>query len=417
MKRQIGIIGGGAAGLTAAIGAARAGARVIVMEHMDRVGRKLLSTGNGRCNLTNLRMEASCYRCGQKGFPMEVIAGFPVEETLAFFQRLGIEPKNRNGYIYPNSDQASSVLDALRWEAEYQGVEFRLSCQVKAIRRREKGFGIETDQGRVKADAVILAPGSKAAPATGSDGSGYPLAEQLGHHVIKPLPALVQLRCQGSLYRQTAGVRTEALVRLLADGRELAADQGELQLTDYGISGIPVFQVSRYAARALDEGRRVTARIDFMPSWGEEEAFRLLRRRASLLGYRPAGELLTGMLNRKLGAALLKLAGVDARLDSGALSGRQLGRILEQVKKYEALVMSVNPFENAQVCCGGVDTSEVDPRTMESRICPGLYLAGEILDVDGICGGYNLQFAWSSGMTAGRQAAEGPRSEIKEQNQ
>lgn len=405
MKRQVGIIGGGAAGLTAAIAAARAGAQVTVIEHMDRVGKKILSTGNGRCNLTNRRMEASCYRCGQESFPMEVIANFPVEETLAFFRRLGVEPRDRNGYIYPNSDQAASVLDALRWEAEHLGVQICLSCQIKEIRRTREGFEVRTGKERFGMDALVLAAGSRAAPSTGSDGSGYELARGLGHHIIKPLPALVQLRCQGSIYRQVAGVRTEALVRLLADGRELARDQGELQLTDYGISGIPVFQVSRYAARALDERRRVTALIDFMPSWQEEEAFRLLKKRASLLGYRPAGELLTGMLNRKLGGALLKLAGMNPSFPSGELSGRQLGRLLEQIKSYEAIVMSVNPFENAQVCCGGVDTREVDPATMESRICPGLYLAGEILDVDGICGGYNLQFAWSGGMTAGRCAA------------
>ena len=290
MRKRIVIIGGGASGLTAAIGGARNGAHVTIVEHMDRVGKKILSTGNGRCNLTNLRMEADCYRCGRKEFPMEVIRGFGVDETLAFFKGLGIEPKDRNGYIYPNSDQASAVLDVLRSEVERLGVAVLLSCRVEKIEPAAGGghvrYKVYTDQGILDADAVILAAGSKAAPSTGSDGSGYELAGRLGHRIIKPLPALVQLRCQGNLYRQMAGIRTEAGVKLMAAGELLARDRGELQLTDYGLSGIPVFQVSRFAARALDQGKRVTALVDFMPSWDDGEAFGLLKKRASLLGHK-----------------------------------------------------------------------------------------------------------------------------------
>ena len=223
--------------------------------------------------------------------------------------------------------------------------------------------------------------------------------------MIKPLPALVQLRCQGNLYKQMAGIRTEAEVRLQADGITLASDRGELQITDYGLSGIPIFQVSRYAARALDEKKKVRVYVDFMPGWDDNESFRLLKKRALLLAYKPAEELFTGMLNRKLAQALLKLAGIDPNISCGSLTGKQLEKIRKELKEYEAVIMSVNPFANAQVCCGGVDANEVDGTTMESKICPGLYLAGEILDVDGICGGYNLQFAWSSGMIAGRCAA------------
>ena len=404
MKQDILIIGGGASGLAAAILAARKGAKVTILEHMDRVGKKILSTGNGRCNLTNLKMDASCYRSENPSFPMEVIGGFGVEETLEFFRTLGIESKSRNGYIYPASDQASSVLDGLRFEAEHLGVEMVTGCHVKEI-RPGAGFRVSTGEGIFRSEAVILAAGSKAAPATGSDGSGYELARQQGHRVIKPLPALVQLRCQGNMYRQMAGVRTEAGVRLLVDGELAAEDRGELQLVDYGLSGIPIFQVSRFAARALDQRRRVTVRVDFMPAWEEREAFGLLKKRASLLGYKPVSDFFTGMLNPKLAQVLIKCSGVNPSLKAGELTGKQLGRILGQLKSYEAIVMSVNPFANAQVCCGGVDTRQVDPRTMQSRIKRGLYFAGEILDVDGICGGYNLQFAWSSGVTAGRSAA------------
>ena len=232
----------------------------------------------------------------------------------------------------------------------------------------------------------------------------------LGHRVIKPLPALVQLRCQGNMYRQMAGIRTDARVKLMAANELLAQDRGELQLTDYGLSGIPVFQVSRFAARALDQGKKVTALVDFMPSWDDGEAFGLLKKRAALLGHKTAEELFTGLLNKKLALVLIKLAGIQSSRKAGELSSRQLKLLLEQIKTYEAIVMSVNPFANAQVCCGGVDTREVDASTMESRLHDNLYLAGELLDVDGICGGYNLQFAWSSGMTAGIHAANGKRN-------
>ena len=406
MKGRIGIVGAGASGLAAAIAAARAGAQVTVIEHMDKAGKKILSTGNGRCNLTNRRMEAECFRCGQKDFPMKVIERFGLEETLGFFEGLGILIKDRNGYLYPYSDQASSVRDVLLQEAERRRVQIHLSSHIERIEERPSGgFVLHTDQGRLSEDALILAAGSKAAPSTGSDGSGYELARQLGHSIIKPLPALVQLRCQGNMYRQMAGVRTEAGVRLLVDGELAAEDRGELQLVDYGLSGIPIFQVSRFAARALDQRRRVTVRVDFMPAWEEREAFGLLKKRASLLGYKPVSDFFTGMLNPKLAQVLIKCSGVNPSLKAGELTGKQLGRILGQLKSYEAIVMSVNPFANAQVCCGGVDTRQVDPRTMQSRIKRGLYFAGEILDVDGICGGYNLQFAWSSGVTAGRSAA------------
>ncbi len=405
MKYNVGIIGAGASGLTAAIFAARQGARVLLIEHMDRVGKKILSTGNGRCNLTNLKMEAECYRSNEPGFPMKVIDGFPVEETLSFFEGLGIVFKDRNGYIYPNSDQAASVLDVLREETERLSIDIRLSCSVEELSLKKGSFCIRTNQGEFQTERLILSAGSKAAPSTGSDGSGYELAKKLGHHVIKPLPALVQLRCQGNFYKQLAGIRTEARVELRANGRVLASDKGELQLTDYGLSGIPVFQISRYGARALDEGKRVTVLIDFMPSWPQEECFGLLRRRARFLKEKQAGEFFTGMLNRKLGQVLLKRAGIPAEMKAAELTGKQLERLMIQLKQYEALVMSVNPFANAQVCCGGVDTREIDSATMESRLRKGLYFTGEILDVDGICGGYNLQFAWSSGAIAGRAAA------------
>lgn len=408
MAKKVMIIGGGASGLTAAIAAARQGAEVTILEHMDRVGKKILSTGNGRCNMTNLSMRAEFYRCSQKQFPMKVLDRFSVWDTLTFFDELGIVTKNRNGYIYPNSDQASAVLDTLRLEAEHLGVQMLCGCQVQKLRQTKiagrRQFEAETSQGKFCGGSLILATGSMAAPATGSDGSGYELAKAFGHQIIKPLPALVQLRCEGKQYKQLAGIRCEASLKMMVDGKAVAGEEGELQLTEYGISGIPVFQISRFASVALDDGKQVTVLIDFLPSQSRDESRRFLKKRVGRMEYRTCGDLMTGVLNKKLALVLLRLSGIRPDEPVGTVKPPQWDRLVTNLKSYEARVTGTNPFEQAQVCCGGVDTRDVRPETMESRLVPGLYLTGELLDVDGICGGYNLQWAWSTGMIAGRSA-------------
>ena len=416
MKKQVAVIGGGAAGLTAAIWAARSGASAVILEHTDRVGKKILSTGNGRCNLTNSKMEASCYRSGDPQFPMEAISQFGWKDTLRWFSSMGLLCRCRmESYYYPMSDQASAVLDCLRMECGRLGITIRTGIQPERIRRMREGrrsfYEIMTDQGEVRADAVILACGSKAAPNTGSDGSGYELAKSLGHRIIKPLPALVQLRCQGNHYRQLAGIRTEADLKLLVNDREMWRERGELQITDYGISGIPVFQLSRFAARGMDEGKKVRVMIDFLPFMDKKESRIFLEQRFAEFGDRNGEDFLTGVLHKKLAAVLLKMAGIRLDQPVSSASIRQREHLLRAIKEYEALVSSVNPFANAQVCCGGVDVREVDPSTMESRLMGDIYFAGEILDVDGICGGYNLQWAWSSGKAAGCRAAQKRRQE------
>lgn len=419
MKKQVVIIGGGASGLTAAIWAARSGAEATVIEHMDRVGKKLLSTGNGRCNLTNSRLDGTCYHCQDPEFPMKVIGQFGWKDTLRWFASMGVLCKIRmETYYYPVSDQASAILDTLRLECSRLGVEICTGCAPQKIRyERKKGrtvFFITTDQGLIQGDSLILACGSKAAPSSGSDGSGYALAKALGHRVIKPLPALVQLRCQGNHYRQLAGIRADVRLALYIEGEKAGEDKGELQLTDYGISGIPVFQLSHLAARALDEKKKVRMKIDFLPFMDMEETRLFLRQRFLDFGDRMGEDILTGVVNKKLALVLLKQAQIRPDEPAGEVSRRQRELLLKGLKEYEALVSSVNPFANAQVCSGGVDTAEVDPRTMGSKLVPELYLAGELLDVDGICGGYNLQWAWSSGKVAGSQAAQWTGPQVRQ---
>lgn len=403
MSKQIIIIGGGASGLMAAIAAARQGADVTILEHMDRVGKKILSTGNGRCNMTNLKMRQECYRSNQPQFPMKVLDKYSVWDTLTFFDEIGIVTKSKGGYIYPNSEQAAAVLDVLRFEAEDLGITIRCGCEVSQIRKNgRKGFQVMIENGpALRCEALILATGSKAAPATGSDGSGYELAKRFGHSIIRPLPALVQLRCAEKDYKQFAGVRCEAALRLYVDDTVRASEEGELQITDYGISGIPVFQISRFASVALAEQSRVKVIIDYLPSKSMTDTRKFLQARKSRYAKRDCGDFLTGVLNKKLAQVLMKRAGIAPAQKVTNLTPELLEALVKQLKSFETMITATNSFEQAQVCCGGVNTREIRPDTMESKLVPGLYLTGEMLDVDGICGGYNLQWAWSTGMIAG----------------
>ena len=389
--------------MAAAILAARQGAQVTILEHMDRVGKKLLSTGNGRCNLTNWEMREDCYHCGQKDFPMKVLGQFGVEDTLAFFEEIGITVKSKKGYIYPRSEQASAVLDMLRLEVKRLGVQEQTGCEIKELRQKgNRGFLARTNQGVWTGNTLILAAGSRAAPATGSDGSGYKMARGFGHTIIRPLPALVQLRCEGRFFKHLAGVRCEARVAIVSQGEVLAGDVGEVQFTDYGISGIPTFQVSRFAAAALAEGKPVEAVLDFLPGMEWEEAEAFLEGRIKKLPHLTGKDFLTGVFPKKLAEVLIWLAGIEPgeRISQKPPGARE--ELLGHIKAFEAVVTATNSFEQAQVCSGGVDTREVFAETMESKLAPGLYLVGEILDVDGICGGYNLQWAWSTGCIAGK---------------
>ena len=375
--------------MTAAIFAAREGAQVVLLEHKDRVGKKILSTGNGRCNLSNRLQEPFCYRSGQPDFPWKALGSFTLPMTLEYFEDLGVLTRERDGYLYPYSGQASAVLDALRLGLARESVQVVTECEVFSITPREDAkhrFEVKTSQGSFSGETLILACGSKAAPGTGSDGSGYKLAKRLGHHIIKPLPALVQLRCPEKFFKQLAGVRADASVILYSDGRKLAEDKGEVQLTDYGISGIPVFQVSRFAECPETETRRI------------------LKERSERLKERQVEDFFSGWIHKKLAALFLKQAGIRPDRTVGSLTEAQIQTLGDLLCRFGVSVNGTNSFEQAQICCGGVDVREVDAQTMESKKVKGLYFAGEILDVDGICGGYNLQWAWSSGATAGKCA-------------
>ena len=415
--RTVAVIGGGASGMMAAVTAASGGAHVILLEHKDRIGKKILSTGNGRCNFTNTHQEPICYHSEDPLFPWEVVERFNAQAVISFFLQMGVYSKNRNGYIYPNSDQASAVLDAFRMELDRLKVEIRTGIECREIRPGKKGFTILTDQEPVRADRVILCAGSKAAPATGSDGSGYDLAKNLGHRILPVLPALTALKCEEKFFKSIAGVRANGSVSIWSDGECIAKDTGEIQLTDYGISGIPVFQVSRYASKLLYEKKETDAVLDFMPDFTKAQTNAFLRARAQTRPDKSAEMFLIGLFHKKLCDLWIRLSKIPRQRKAGELTADEIACLTDLIKVFRVRIRETNSYDKAQVCCGGIDTREVDPETLESVYVPGLYFAGEILDVDGMCGGYNLTFAWASGYAAGRSAAVEGQSQLSKKRQ
>lgn len=395
-KKKVCIVGGGAAGMIAAIMAARNHAAVTILEHNEKIGKKLLATGNGRCNLTNEKQEKMCYHSEHPELLWDILQNFPFEQTLDFFEKIGIYPVSKNGYFYPSSMQASSVQEVLEMEARFLKVKIKCKEHVKEIKisdtKENPRFSVVTETWQYPADAVILACGSQASEIDGADGSGYTLAKQLGLKVINPLPALVPLKGKGNYFSKWAGTRIYGKIFLQSQNEIVQTEEGELQLTDYGISGIPVFQLSGLAAKLLQHQHSVTLMIDFLPDVTPKELEELLLKRKELCPYKTTKELGIGLFPKKLIEVL-----VDKKTD--------LSTLAEKIKKFSMEIVGTKPFSNAQVCQGGVSLEEISPKTMECKKIPGLYLAGELLDADGICGGYNLQWAWSSGACAGKEAA------------
>lgn len=401
------VIGGGAAGLMAAISAARAGAKVAVLEHKEKTGKKILSTGNGKCNYTNANQDITCYRGENPDFVMPVFKQFGFSETVAFFEEIGVMPKVKNGYYYPASEQATAILEVLRLEANYLRVKEVCECKIESVTRIKEVFVLATSVGGFKGKSVIFATGLLAAPKSGSDGSAFQYIEKFGHHFIDVVPALVPLQGKQAFFKQIAGIRAEIQAVLYVENVPIASECGELQLTDYGVSGIPVFQLSRFATKALSEGKKVHIMLDFLPNIGLEETVAIFKKRLHKAEQKKTiCECFVGLFNKKLAEVLIKEAGISLGDSPKKVSHEQIKCLAELAKGLRVDVTGSKSFEQAQVCAGGVDTKEICPDTMESKLVPGLYFAGEVLDIDGMCGGYNLQWAWSSGYVAGYHAAK-----------
>ncbi len=390
MKNVV-IIGGGASGLMSAIWAARCGANVTILEHNEKVGKKILATGNGRCNLTNRTQEASFYRSTNPAFPWKIISQFPVNETIDFFEALGLCIKDKNNWIYPYTEQAASVTEILEMEARHRKVKIKSNEEVISIEKTSSGFEIFTKTWRYVCDRVIIACGTNASSVEGSSDTGYQLANALGHNVIEPLPALCALKGKGNYFSKWAGTKMDTCLRVEIDNTINMEERGEVLLTDYGISGICVFQLSRFAIRALQEGKQVQCHLDFMPEFSQKQLLHILEQRRLSCPYKTTQELMLGLIPKKLIPLVVTKKCTDEM-------------IVHQLKDWVLPIKEAYSIKQAQVCSGGVDTKELTA-SLESKLQPGIFFAGEVIDVDGPCGGYNLQWAWSSGAVAGKAAA------------
>ena len=410
MGKKVIIVGAGAAGLAASVFAARKGASVTVLEGMERPGKKLLLTGNGRCNLTNTDPELPKHYHGTGASMAKAVTEcFSASDTIDFFSEIGLMTFDKNGYVYPCTSQSSSVLSVLMQELERLKVKMKYTEKVESVRKENGRWLVKTNSWQYEADAVILACGSKSLPATGSDGSGYALASKLGHTVITPSPALTSVVCRGDFFAGLSGVRCRATVSLYDKSNEkdqlLGRESGELQWTKYGVSGIVVFQLSRFVA-VSDNPKKLYLKIDLVPDCGFGELKEKLLKLASGRENQKVSSLFAGILHEKLIPVVLKMAGVSAKITCRDMDPGMAETLTDTVKGLNLSVAGTKSFDSCQVCAGGIDCREVCPETMESEKHRGLFFCGEILDVDGPCGGYNLQWAWSSGYTAGVSAAQ-----------
>ena len=397
------VIGGGAAGMAAAIAAGECGDRVLLLERMDRVGRKLLATGNGRCNLMN----RGVWRYpGGTGFAAQVLTRCDAAAQTRFWQRHGLYLRQEeDGRVYPVSGQASTVLDVLRLAMDTAGVTIHTSSEVTALRQRPRGWEVVAGAESIRCDRVIVAGGGCAQPRLGSNGSCYDLLTPFGHRRTALRPALTQIETDPEPLRGLSGIRVKATVSVVRDGTVLRSERGEVLFADYGVSGVCVMQCARDAA----PGTEVSVNLLDGMGLTRAEVDAELRRRCLVWAQQPAEQLLTGLCVPRLALALGKQAQVRFRDRAiGSLSLREVGALTDALGAFRLRVRGVKGFDSAQVTSGGLRTEDFVPETMESRLVPGLHAAGEVLDVDGDCGGYNLMFAFGSGLLAGLNGRENP---------
>lgn len=405
MKTEIAVIGGGASGLMAAITAKKSGKEVIILERKDRILKKVLITGNGRCNITNVNANISNYFGKNISSVENILNRFTPQDTMDFFNELGIVCNEENrGKVYPLSGQASSVVDALRFEAEKLGIKIETEFYVRKIEKDGFKFRIYSeDRKKIEAGRVIIAAGGQSYPELGSNGSGFELAKELGHSVTKLSPSIVQLKTEKYQVKGLQGIKTDVAVTAYGDNKKICTYDGELLFTDYGISGNVVFNISF----VMPLYKNVEFEIDFMEKFDYNELYEMLKERKRILSHLTMENYFNGMINKKLGQFLSKVSGIE-KLSKPVkdLNDSDIRKLCTVLKKYRVKILETTGFKNAQVTAGGVSLDEVNKETLESKIVKGLYFSGEVLDVYGECGGFNLQWAWASGHIAGENAAK-----------
>ena len=425
---DVAVIGGGASGMAAAIFAQRtfigknhASCRVTVFERNDRVGKKLLMTGNGRCNLTNLDSDMMHYHGSDAVFAKGALLRFPPSSVISFFEEAGVIcTVEDNQKVYPMSLHAASVLDSLRLLMDDLGIQIITGTQVTDIARDHNGFLLTSADRKVfRAVSVIVAAGGMCAPATGSDGSGYNLLSGFSHRLLAPVPSIVQLKTDTAFCKPLSGNKIQGSAALYIGTKKVREEPGEILFTDYGLSGPPILQLSGFVSRALaDKSQSAAGRIyvslDFLPGYSLDEVRSMMYMRKASFPGRKLDEFLTGLFHKRLALGLLREA-TDKPMSAlvSTLCDKEIERLSSACKALKIKVNGTMPFANAQTTAGGIDTNDFDPSTLASNKCTGIFACGEILDIDGDCGGFNLQWAWSSGFLAGSSAAQ---YVIKERN-
>ena len=391
------IIGGGASGLVAAITASKnKNNKVTLIEKNQTLGKKILATGNGKCNYYNSDQNLSHYNSTNNEIVKEIITKENLNEVENFFSSLGIIPKIKNGYYYPFSNQATTIKNALVREVE-KNTKVLLETTVEKIDKVQNKFKVKTNNGVIECDKVIIATGSKASPKTGSTGEGYKFLKEFNHTIIDVNPALVQLKTKGNFLKDWTGIRTDVEVSLYINSKNIKSDQGEIQLTNYGVSGICIFNLSRFVPIALNNNDKVEVKINFLPFTSTPEE--LLK---DLSNNNSMNDILEGILNNKLVAVILNKSSINKNKKYNELSIKEKETLIENLTNFTLEVIGTNSYEECQVCSGGVPLTEINTKTMESKIVKNLHIVGELLDVDGECGGYNLTFAWIAALLAGK---------------
>lgn len=401
MKKVI-IIGGGFSGLIAAIHAKNIDNQVMILERNNSCGKKILVTGNGKCNYHNSDQNINHYHTNSSNELDKIINETNIKNMLLFYKSIGIYPKIKNGYYYPYSNQAITVLNCLVKECEKKNIEIKNNSYVKEIIPTNDSFIVKTEDNNYQADSIIIATGSKAYPKLGSDGNGYQLLESLNHKIIKVLPALTQLKTYENI-KDLSGVRSDVEISLIENNNYIKSKIGEVLFTDYGISGICSMQLSSFIARGLDNNKQEKVSINFIPSIAKnkDDFISFINIEKDLFNNRKISEILDSFLNYKVSNFILKKWHIDSNKNWNQLTDIEKDNIISSLVSFELNITDTNSFENSQVCSGGVSLDEINLNTMESKVIPNLYVIGELLDVNGDCGGYNITFASITGILAG----------------
>ena len=400
------IVGGGAAGMSCAIAAAEKGLKVIVCDRNNKIGKKLYATGNGKCNITNhdmnLQGKYNSSNDGYADFLDCCLEGQPGEQIIEFCNSLGVLTYSAGGYVYPLSSQASTVVWAMLDRMKEYGVQIDSKREITDIDKIDNHFVVKCENGQITASQVVLACGGRSYPALGGTVSGYNLAKSFGHRIIPVRPSLCGLETEDD-FTGISGVRTQAKAYLLSEDKRVSqVESGELQIASYGVSGIMIFNLSSQAGRLLREGKSVSISLNLLPELDMEE----IRSMYELSQSRTVIGFLNGFINDKLAQYFAGRHGIDGKQKLSSVKRDKIYNLIDELYDFRININGLKDYDSAQVCAGGVDISDVDPHTMMSKITPGLYITGELLDIDGVCGGYNLTFAMLTGLRAGRAAAE-----------